>query len=266
MSAALAWSRVDMNMLNLGTSKFPGNLSPTEETWDKSCFFFFFFGLGCSASAPSVGAWSGAAASSSSSSRSCGSSSRVLSSEKDIWFRMSPRSTRDRSVSIMIALLLIDRISSRSAASSSFDTRSSLFSTMRSEKATCCTASLTLSSGLISRRWLTTFFESTMHTTESMRKLSWIIASELKVMMIGAGSARPVVSSRMEWKSFRRGIKLLSARTRSPRTEQQTHPLSMDTTSSLAAMFSCTSPSSIFTSPNSFSMMAILHSFCSRKM
>ena len=55
---------------------------------------------------------------------------------------------------------------------------------------TCCTASLTASSGLTSRRWLVTFLASTRHTMQSMRKLSWIVTSLLKVWMMGAGSAR----------------------------------------------------------------------------
>ncbi len=47
------------------------------------------------------------------------------------------------------------------------------------------------------------------------------------VYMMGAGSARPVVSRRMAWKSFRRDASWPRVRTRSPRTEQQTAPLAL---------------------------------------
>mmetsp|Transcript_11058 Transcript_11058/g.16677 ORF Transcript_11058/g.16677 Transcript_11058/m.16677 type:complete len:283 (-) Transcript_11058:132-980(-) len=282
MSAALAWSRVDMNMLNLGTSKFPGNLKPTDATCDRSCFFFLRFFFSGSALALPSSAWpwpcscpclcsspqsasSHSSSDSSSSSRS-GSMSVQRSRLKAPWLRISPRSTTLRLVSRRVAVWLMLRISSLTAASSSALTRSSLFSTMRSAKATCCTASLTAPSGLTSRRWAVTFLASTRHTMQSILKLSWIVVSLLKVWMIGAGSASPVVSRRMAWKSFRRAARELRVRTRSPRTVQQTHPLSMLTMSSLDLICSCTSPSSMLTSPNSFSMIAMRHSFCFVKM
>lgn len=88
----------------------------------------------------------------------------------------------------------------------------------------------------------------------------------------GAGSARPVVSIRTWSKRLGRFISVVSALMRSPRTVQHTQlrraagrqyarrqqqqrtarPLSMEMTSSLAARFSDTSASSMFTSPNSF--------------
>mmetsp|Transcript_55295 Transcript_55295/g.152248 ORF Transcript_55295/g.152248 Transcript_55295/m.152248 type:complete len:236 (+) Transcript_55295:272-979(+) len=149
------------------------------------------------------------------------------------------------------AELLIESISSFTSASSASDTRSSLLSRMRSANATCCTASLTASSGLTSRRCWVTFLASTRVTMQSIRKLSWSVASLLKVWMIGAGSARPVVSSMIAWKSLRRTMSELRVRTRSPRTVQQTQPLSMETMSSFVARFSVTRPSSMFTSPGS---------------
>mmetsp|Transcript_15840 Transcript_15840/g.26943 ORF Transcript_15840/g.26943 Transcript_15840/m.26943 type:complete len:278 (+) Transcript_15840:652-1485(+) len=277
-----------MNMLNFGTSKSPGNLSPTDDTWLRSCFFFFRFFLGAAASAPSpataaaapwswpcpwscLWSWScssvqfssaHASSSSSSSSSKSGSMSVQWSRLKADWFRILPKSTTLRLVSMICAVWLMLSISTFTAASSSAFTRSNLFSTMRSANATCCTASLTASSGLTSCRWEVTFFASTRHTMQSMRKLSWIVTSLLNVWMMGAGSASPVVSRTIAWKSLRRLARSLSVRTRSPRTVQHTQPLSMEMMSSLALICSITKPSSMFTSPNSFSMIAIRHSFC----
>ena len=57
---------------------------------------------------------------------------------------------------------------------------------------------------------------------------------------MGAGSAKPVVSSRIASKSFLLEANCPKVRTRSPRTEQQTHPLSMVIKSSGASSDSAT--------------------------
>lgn len=57
---------------------------------------------------------------------------------------------------------------------------------------------------------------------------------------MGAGSASPVVSRRMASNSLRREASWPRVRTRSPRTEQQTHPLSIVMRSSGASRDSAT--------------------------
>ena len=88
----------------------------------------------------------------------------------------------------------------------------------------------------------------------------------LNVNTMGDGSARPVVSMMIAWNSLRRATSIPNVRTKSPRTEQHTHPLSMVMMSSFAARFSSTKSPSICTSPNSFSITQIFQSFCSFRM
>ena len=82
----------------------------------------------------------------------------------------------------------------------------------------------------------------------------------------GAGSASPVVSMITASNFFSRSFSVNSARTKSPRTVQHTHPLSMLMISSFSLIFSETSASSMDTAPNSFSMTAICNPCCPRKM
>lgn len=133
------------------------------------------------------------------------------------------------------------------------------------------------------------------------------------VGLTGAGSAKPVVSNRMASNSFRRLVNWPRVRTKSPRTLQQTQPLSIVIKSSGASRDSATvesqniksdakgwkhkcqdkwkeywdfagqrlgnlfvprhpscwhlpRPSSIETSPNSFSRTQIFHLFCSLRI
>eukprot|EP00439_Symbiodinium_sp_Y106_P050799 s202_g6.t1 len=125
---------------------------------------------------------------------------------------------------------------------------------MRSAKANCSTASFSTPSGFSSSRW------GIRVTIPSRDIFCCTKSSAKKVCATGAGSAKPVVS--MMTPSS--GLLFLTAfliiffspAMRSPRTVQQMQPLF------ISMMFSCVAiepasikPSSMPTSPNSFSMM-----------
>ena len=163
-------------------------------------------------------------------------------------------STLERSVSYNSAKELIERITSFNARSSSFVTRSTLLSRMRSANATWHTASLTASSAFFSSRCAVTCFESTRHTMPSTLKLLAITGFCVKVETTGAGLATPVVSSSTMSNSLLRSFSCVSAFNKSPRTVQQAQPLSNEIISSATFMFSLTKDVSMSTEPNSFSM------------
>mmetsp|Transcript_27669 Transcript_27669/g.89374 ORF Transcript_27669/g.89374 Transcript_27669/m.89374 type:complete len:200 (-) Transcript_27669:414-1013(-) len=174
--------------------------------------------------------------------------------------------TRDCWHSMSSAKALMECSRDLTSSSSALLTKSILFRRIRSANATCCTASLTVPSGRTSLMCVVIFLASTSEMTPSIRKLLLIAQFWVKVLMMGAGSARPVVSSRTRSKSSFRSLSLVRARTKSPRTVQQAHPLSIEMTSSASDMFSLTSASSILTAPNSFSMTQIFFPCCSRRM
>mmetsp|Transcript_8276 Transcript_8276/g.27238 ORF Transcript_8276/g.27238 Transcript_8276/m.27238 type:complete len:233 (+) Transcript_8276:371-1069(+) len=229
-----------MNILNFGTSRKPSTAMPHEETMDRSC------------TVPEKSPPNNLG--SSSVQRSMLNEARPMSCE---------RSTTDRVELMITAKPLMDWIVSWMDWSSSAVTRSHLFSRMRSAKATCWTASLTAPSGLISSKWRRTFFASARQMTESIRKLSSIHWFDLSVARMGAGSASPVVSNITASNCLRLGMMPESVRTKSPRMLQHAQPLSICTRSSLDAMFSETSFSSMLISPNSFSMTQMRFPFCS---
>mmetsp|Transcript_15838 Transcript_15838/g.33866 ORF Transcript_15838/g.33866 Transcript_15838/m.33866 type:complete len:304 (-) Transcript_15838:89-1000(-) len=183
-------------------------------------------------------------------------SSSKRSSEKELRPISLSIGTRDCWLSINSAKELIELIVSLTIASSSLVTRSVLLRMMRSEKATCCTASLTVSSARLSLRCVRMCLQSTRQSTPSMRKLFIKEKSEVMVLMTGAGSARPVVSSSTRSKFFLRSLSCPKALTKSPRTVQHAQPLSMVISSSAAFTFSLTRASSMLTAPNSFSITA----------
>mmetsp|Transcript_10004 Transcript_10004/g.36345 ORF Transcript_10004/g.36345 Transcript_10004/m.36345 type:complete len:214 (+) Transcript_10004:703-1344(+) len=136
-------------------------------------------------------------------------------------------------------------------------TRSILFSKILSANATCCTASFTAPSGFSSAKCRPMCFASARHRIESILYASAISGLMKNVNATGAGSARPVVSM-MTWSNFfARSFSVRSALTKSPRTVQHTHPLSIVMMFSFSLIFSPTSASSMDTAPNSFSMTAM---------
>mmetsp|Transcript_25000 Transcript_25000/g.62442 ORF Transcript_25000/g.62442 Transcript_25000/m.62442 type:complete len:227 (+) Transcript_25000:647-1327(+) len=154
-----------------------------------------------------------------------------------------------------------NRFSTRSRSASA--TRSVLLRMIRSAKATCSTASFSTPSGRGSSRCCSTCFASTRVTMPSSLKYFWTSSSTKNVCATGAGSAMPVVSMRTQ-SSLRvpllmRSANFLSTTTRSWRTVQQMHPfiISMISSSICSLAFFARSASSMPTSPNSFSMIAI---------
>mmetsp|Transcript_34638 Transcript_34638/g.79293 ORF Transcript_34638/g.79293 Transcript_34638/m.79293 type:complete len:243 (+) Transcript_34638:540-1268(+) len=133
-------------------------------------------------------------------------------------------------------------------------TKSVLFSTMQSAKATCSTLSFSTPSGFSSSKCDITCLASTTVTMPSSLYLLWISSSTKNVCATGAGSAKPVVSMRIASKDSTFACSLFRAWTKSPRTVQQMQPFITSMTSSLAS--SASTFSSTPTSPNSFSIMA----------
>mmetsp|Transcript_37198 Transcript_37198/g.120417 ORF Transcript_37198/g.120417 Transcript_37198/m.120417 type:complete len:314 (+) Transcript_37198:647-1588(+) len=154
------------------------------------------------------------------------------------------------------------RASMRSSSSAS-ETRSVLFSSSRSAKATCATASLTTPSGFTASRCRSICFASTRVTIPSRRAKPRIFACARNVCATGAGSAMPVVSmtipSKCSFPDRTRWRSLLRIAMRSCRTVQQMQPFRTSTISSsdLNCEFFWRSLSSMEMSPNSFSMTAI---------
>mmetsp|Transcript_24464 Transcript_24464/g.81300 ORF Transcript_24464/g.81300 Transcript_24464/m.81300 type:complete len:246 (+) Transcript_24464:427-1164(+) len=153
-------------------------------------------------------------------------------------------------------LIDLSRFSTRSRSSS--ETRSVLLSRIRSAKATCSTASFSAPSGFSSSRCCSMCFASTSVTIASSRACSLMDSSMKKVCATGPGSASPVVSITTASSRSRRLKSLERMRMRSPRTVQQMQPLFISKMSSDVSYRCCTSASSTPTSPNSFSITAIL--------
>mmetsp|Transcript_47154 Transcript_47154/g.111997 ORF Transcript_47154/g.111997 Transcript_47154/m.111997 type:complete len:200 (-) Transcript_47154:455-1054(-) len=170
----------------------------------------------------------------------------------------------------ILAYLLMCLILSLTAMACSGVTKSSLLRMILSAKATCWKASFTFPSSTVSSKRPGRFLESATVTTASNRRSAVTCGLDMKVRTMGTGSAMPVVSI-MIW-SIPEPFLMASMIScnpprRSPRMVQHMQPLSMTTIFSANASFSCLSKaSSIGTSPNSFSMMAIFLSVCSWRM
>mmetsp|Transcript_17523 Transcript_17523/g.44926 ORF Transcript_17523/g.44926 Transcript_17523/m.44926 type:complete len:228 (+) Transcript_17523:917-1600(+) len=144
---------------------------------------------------------------------------------------------------------------------SSSGTRSILFSSSKSAKATCSTASFSTPSGFSSSR-CSSMWKASMTVTIASRRAKLLMFSSTKnVCATGAGSARPVVSMMM-WSSLgppslARFMSLVRMVMRSTRTVQQMQPLFISNMSSSDWNLDFTRASSMPTSPNSFSMTAM---------
>mmetsp|Transcript_86844 Transcript_86844/g.137034 ORF Transcript_86844/g.137034 Transcript_86844/m.137034 type:complete len:223 (+) Transcript_86844:663-1331(+) len=134
---------------------------------------------------------------------------------------------------------------------------------MRSAKAICSTASFSTPSGFSSSRCWMICFASTSVRIPSRRMCCCTKSSAKKVCATGAGSAKPVVSiktpSRVLPVFFEFLMSFFNPAIKSPRTVQQMQPLFISTIFSSSAIDPpFTRESSMPTSPNSFSMTAIL--------
>mmetsp|Transcript_24465 Transcript_24465/g.81304 ORF Transcript_24465/g.81304 Transcript_24465/m.81304 type:complete len:246 (+) Transcript_24465:427-1164(+) len=223
----------EIHMFSFLTLRKPSNFALVEETL-----------LSCSCS-PSV-------------LRNSGSISSVLCRSKEEMPMRSLGSTCPFSHRKMVALGLSLRSRSSMAGSSASETRSVLLSKIRSAKATCSTASFSAPSGFSSSRCCSMCFASTSVTIASSRACSLMDSSMKKVCATGPGSASPVVSITTASSRSRRLKSLERMRMRSPRTVQQMQPLFISKMSSDVSYRCCTSASSTPTSPNSFSITAIL--------
>mmetsp|Transcript_6323 Transcript_6323/g.14831 ORF Transcript_6323/g.14831 Transcript_6323/m.14831 type:complete len:251 (+) Transcript_6323:376-1128(+) len=154
------------------------------------------------------------------------------------------------------ALSLRRRASTR--VRSSGETRSTLLRSSLSAKHTCSTDSFSTPSGFSSSRCCSMCLASTSVTMPSSLANSLIDSSMKKVCATGPGSASPVVSMMMASRSLLKRKSLPRMRMRSPRTVQQMHPLFISKMSSSVLNLFLMSESSTPTSPNSFSMTAIL--------
>mmetsp|Transcript_9966 Transcript_9966/g.20194 ORF Transcript_9966/g.20194 Transcript_9966/m.20194 type:complete len:209 (+) Transcript_9966:194-820(+) len=144
-SAALSRRRSIMNMLNHCAWRLPLNSIPTDCTRLVLCV-----------------------ALSAESSKNEGSTSIIDSMLKESTLRIFSRGARERSVSIISANLLMLLSLALTSSFSSADTRSVLFSSILSENATCCSASLTFPSGFTSSRCWTMCLASARQMMESM--------------------------------------------------------------------------------------------------
>mmetsp|Transcript_6773 Transcript_6773/g.17279 ORF Transcript_6773/g.17279 Transcript_6773/m.17279 type:complete len:200 (+) Transcript_6773:143-742(+) len=185
-------------------------------------------------------------------------------------FVSSSSLTRPFTAGKILANALMLRKRSFTAINCSVVTRSCLFSSNLSQNATCWYASLTLPSSTLSSRRPRMFLASATVTTPSRRSSFEISGDVMNVRTMGTGSAMPVVSIMMAsiLAPFLTSSKIcLRPESKSPRTVQHMHPLSMTMIFSASASLSCLSnASSIEISPNSFSMIAIFISRCSWRM
>mmetsp|Transcript_14003 Transcript_14003/g.41731 ORF Transcript_14003/g.41731 Transcript_14003/m.41731 type:complete len:259 (-) Transcript_14003:56-832(-) len=194
--------------------------------------------------------------------RNSGSISSVRVRSKALMPSTWSTETDDCSDRRMGANLLMSRRRPSTRLRSASSTRSVLFSTRRSAKATCSTASFSAPSGFSSSRCCSTCLASTSVTMPSSSQKSLTPSSTKNVWATGAGSARPVVSMTIA-SSFRplsaRAASFFSTSTRSWRTVQQMHPfiISMTSSSVCVCRLGFRSASSMPTSPNSFSITAI---------
>mmetsp|Transcript_31446 Transcript_31446/g.98547 ORF Transcript_31446/g.98547 Transcript_31446/m.98547 type:complete len:227 (+) Transcript_31446:102-782(+) len=190
--------------------------------------------------------------------RNSGSISRVRSRSKPRMSRREPTSTAACSQRWIGAKRLMARSRASTRPRSASLTRSTLLSSSRSAKATCSTASFSAPSGFSSSRCCSMCFASTSVTIASSRACSLMDSSMKKVCATGPGSASPVVSITTASSRSRRLKSLERMRMRSPRTVQQMQPLFISKMSSDVSYRCWTSASSTPTSPNSFSITAIL--------
>mmetsp|Transcript_13567 Transcript_13567/g.27737 ORF Transcript_13567/g.27737 Transcript_13567/m.27737 type:complete len:239 (-) Transcript_13567:144-860(-) len=233
MSTPFSRSRVASQLFNLVRSSLPSSSIPTLVTLS-SCM--------CS---PSV-------------SRKSSSTSNTLLMSKAPTLSIFCTSTAEWVVSIISANLLMPLILSFSAALSSSSTRSILLRRILSAKATCSTLSFSTPSGFTSSKcWFACLASITVMMASSMYE-ALTSSSTKKVWATGAGSASPVVSIMMWSNLVSLLASLLSILIKSPRTVQHIHPLFI---SNISSSVSSTKASSTPTSPNSFSMMAILRLF-----
>ena len=112
------------------------------------------------------------------------------------------------------------------------------------------------------------FTASTVATTPPNRYLSTKRKSDIMVCNMGAGSARPVVSTKTRLKggnssALARVSRSAKVSTRSPRIVQQIHPLCITTISSSSKEVS-TNKWSMPISPNSLIITAVSENFSSR--
>mmetsp|Transcript_7802 Transcript_7802/g.19287 ORF Transcript_7802/g.19287 Transcript_7802/m.19287 type:complete len:220 (-) Transcript_7802:287-946(-) len=170
----------------------------------------------------------------------------------------------------IFANLLTPRMRSLHAMACSASTRSSLFKMILSAKAICWYAMFTFPCSTSSSSRPTKCFASAKATTASKRRSKVRRSLDMKVRIIGTGSAIPVDSimmASMPAPAFMSSTICKRPFSKSPRMVQHTQPFSMTTTRSANAFLSCfRRASSMETSPNSFSMIAIFISRCSRRM
>mmetsp|Transcript_89735 Transcript_89735/g.231669 ORF Transcript_89735/g.231669 Transcript_89735/m.231669 type:complete len:253 (-) Transcript_89735:502-1260(-) len=237
MSTPFSLSNHCNHSFNLVWSTSPGTMMPTEVT-RSSCMCSWL-------------SW-----------RKASSISRILSRENAWMPRMKSMSTWLCVQRRICTASLIMRIRFSTSSSSASDTRSHLFSKMRSAKATCSTASFSTPSGFSSSKWATRCFAS--HTVKMPSKDSFCCtkSSAKNVCATGDGSASPVVSimtASMGLPVFCEFLTIFfRPAMRSPRTVQQMQPLFISTMfSSVVSGPASMSASSMPTSPNSFSMTAM---------
>mmetsp|Transcript_5386 Transcript_5386/g.16066 ORF Transcript_5386/g.16066 Transcript_5386/m.16066 type:complete len:274 (-) Transcript_5386:21-842(-) len=169
-------------------------------------------------------------------------------------------------------LLIERRRVSTAFKSSSLGTRSHLFRMSLSAKATCSTLSFSAPSGFSSSKCCTMCFASTKVTIPSNWQNDAISSSTKNVCATGAGSAMPVVSMTMASIGFPDScvfFSFLSTTAKSARTVQQMQPFIISKSSSPSTWFLmlfASKASSMPTSPNSFSMTAILFPCCFVRM
>mmetsp|Transcript_28792 Transcript_28792/g.75632 ORF Transcript_28792/g.75632 Transcript_28792/m.75632 type:complete len:254 (-) Transcript_28792:48-809(-) len=234
MSWPRSRSKLPIHALNLSRSSTPSRTTPTLVT-RSSCWW----------SPPS-------------SERKSGS----MATTRDRSNARSPSSRSSGTTACEQGMMSARRLSPRSRAVTSARcssvTRSVLLSRIRSANTTCSTLSFSTPSGLSSSRCWMMCLASTTVRMASRRACDLMVSSMKKVCATGAGSARPVVSMRTASSLVCRLKIFPRIRMRSPRTVQQIHPLFISNISSSVSKRCFTNASSTPTSPNSFSITAIL--------
>mmetsp|Transcript_49752 Transcript_49752/g.115438 ORF Transcript_49752/g.115438 Transcript_49752/m.115438 type:complete len:232 (-) Transcript_49752:342-1037(-) len=195
----------------------------------------------------------------------------------------SPRGTSSGFVasehSLMGTKALMPRMAPFVSSISSRLQASILLSSNLSAKPTCCAGSFTASLGRSRCSCVRKCLQSTTVRMPSILQYFFTSASLPNVLMIGPGSAMPVVSMRIpsiiasvapaSYLSSTLLMMFLMAKTRSSRTVQHKHPLSsteIDSTVSCLSTACSKSWLSMATSPNSFSIMAYFLPCCAVRM
>mmetsp|Transcript_688 Transcript_688/g.1873 ORF Transcript_688/g.1873 Transcript_688/m.1873 type:complete len:273 (-) Transcript_688:12-830(-) len=205
-------------------------------------------------------------------SRNSGSISSVFFRSKALMPSTWSTDTWDFSLRMIGAKALMPFRRCSTATNSGSVARSILFSRMRSAKATCSTASFSAPSGFSSSRCWMMCFASTSVMIPSNLANAATFGSTKKVCATGAGSAMPVVSMTMASIGFPDScvfFSFLSTTAKSARTVQQMQPFIISKSSSPSTWFLmlfASKASSMPTSPNSFSMTAILFPCCFVRM